>query len=169
MSRCRAAVMMRMYAAAMAALVVSPVYAVPAAGLTFEQSLAVSSPLSQNSYAAVENKLSDILTKANGVQTTATVVTRAANRRLQVGTTLSISYTVQCGSECEAVAAVRPSNATSQNDSAPPLGPPGSCQSVTARCHARRVSRRQLPMWTSLRASSPPSTAPEQLPVSVAS
>jgi hypothetical protein len=98
---------MRMYAAVMAALVVTPACAVPTApGLTFEQSLALSSPLSQNSYAAVEYELSAILTQANGVHTTATVVTQSASRRLQDSASLSITYTVACGGDCDTVAAV---------------------------------------------------------------
>ena len=105
--------MMRLYAAAMAALIVTPACAVPTApGLTFEQSLSLSSPLSQNGYAAVENELSAVLTKSNGVQTTATVVTQSANRRLQDSTALSITYTVNCGANCDAVTAVSQTGAT---------------------------------------------------------
>eukprot|EP01043_Picozoa_sp_COSAG02_P051615 COSAG02_NODE_5456_length_4302_cov_3.254818_3_plen_109_part_00 len=97
----------------MAALIVTPACAVPTAPeLTFEQSLSLSSPLSQHGYAAVENELSAILTKSNGAQTTATVVTQSANRRLQDSTMLSITYIVNCGATCDAVAAVSQNGAT---------------------------------------------------------
>eukprot|EP01044_Picomonas_judraskeda_P011877 COSAG03_NODE_1658_length_3707_cov_54.710920_3_plen_147_part_00 len=105
----QAIAMMQMYAAAMAALLVSPACAVPTAGpgLAFEQSLAISSPLSQDGYGAVERELSTTMTRINRVQTIATVVTQSANRRLQSGTMITISYTVACGASCDDISAVR--------------------------------------------------------------
>lgn len=101
--------MMQMYAAAMAALLVNPACAAPTAGpgLAFEQSLAIASPLSQDGYGAVQRELSTIMTRINGVQTIATVVTQSANRRLQSGTMITITYTVDCGASCDDISAVR--------------------------------------------------------------
>lgn len=100
--------MMQMYAAAMAALLVTPACAVPVAlQLTFEQSLGLSSPLSQDSYAAVESSLSAFVTRANGMQAEATILTQSANRRLQDATQLTISYVVVCGDSCDATTTVR--------------------------------------------------------------
>jgi|EP01044_Picomonas_judraskeda_P018435 hypothetical protein len=99
--------MMRLFAAAMAALA-APACAVPAAqGLTFDQSFTLSSPLSQDGYAAVESTLSAMMTQSSGVQTTAAVATQAPSRRLQAGTVITISYRVMCGADCESVATVR--------------------------------------------------------------
>ena len=92
---------------AMAALSVAPAYALPAAqlGLRFEQNLALSSPLSQDGFAAVESALSTVMTETNGMETTATIL-ESAQRRLQAGSTLTITYIVACGSACDTVAQV---------------------------------------------------------------
>ena len=96
-----------MLAAVMAALA-TPAWAVPATqGLTFDQSFALSSPLSHDGYAAVESALSAMMTRSSGVQTTAVVATQSSNRRLQAGTMITISYRVMCGADCERVAGVR--------------------------------------------------------------
>ena len=96
-----------MYTAAMAVLVgtACAVPAVPA--LAFEQSLTLSAPLNQKGYAAIEDGLSAFMTQVNGAQTTATIVTQSGSRRLQAGSSLTISYTVACGNSCDAIATVR--------------------------------------------------------------
>ena len=101
--------MLRMYAAAMAAALVGPAFAVPVApGISFEHSLVLSSPLSQDAYSALEGQLSTLMTQTNGLQTTAVVMAGSDSRRLQAGSssTLTITYVVACGSSCDAVAAV---------------------------------------------------------------
>lgn len=102
--------MLRMYAAAMAAALVAPAFAIPAAaGLSYGHTLALSSPLSSDGYAAVETQLSALMSQSNGVATTVSIVTPEGNRRLQGGSSLTITYVVACGASCDAVADVCPS------------------------------------------------------------
>ena len=103
------AAMLRMYAAAMAAALVGPAFAVPVApGISFEHSLVLGSALPQDAYSAVEGELTALMTQTNGLQTTAVVMAGSDSRRLQAGSssTLTITYVVACGSSCDAVAAV---------------------------------------------------------------
>jgi len=101
--------MLRMYAAAMAAALVGPAFAVPVApGISFEHSLVLGSALPQDAYSAVEGELTALMTQTNGVQTTATVMAQSGSRRLQGGaSSLTITYVIACGSSCDAVTAVR--------------------------------------------------------------
>ena len=114
--------MLRMYAAAMAAALVAPAFAIPAAaGLSYGHTLALSSPLSSDGYAAVEAELSALMSQSNGVATTVSIATPSGNRRLQGGgSSLTITYVVACGSSCDSVASVRPRRPP------PPPAPPDS-------------------------------------------
>jgi hypothetical protein len=101
--------MLRMYAAAMAAALVTPAFAIPAApGLSYEHTLVLASALSSDGYGAVETELSALMSQSNGVATTASIAGPSGNRRLQSGSSLTITYVVACGSSCDAVADVRP-------------------------------------------------------------
>ena len=103
--------MLRLYTAAMAAALVTPTFGIPAApGLSYEHTLVLSSALSSDAYVAVEAELSALMSQSNGVATTASVATPSGNRRLQTGSSLTITYVVACGSSCDTVADVRPAN-----------------------------------------------------------
>lgn len=115
--------MLRMYAAAMAAALVTPAFAVPAApGLSYEHTLVLASPLSSDGYGAVETELSALMSQSNGVATTASIAGPSGNRRLQSGSSLTITYVVACGSSCDAVADVRCYSASPRS---PPFRPTG--------------------------------------------
>ena len=91
----------------MAAALVTPAFAVPAApGLSYEHTLVLASELSSDVYGAVEAELSALMSQSNGVSTTASIAAPSGNRRLQSGSSLTITYVVACGSSCDAVADV---------------------------------------------------------------
>ena len=100
--------MLRTAAAAAAIMLISPALAVPSSPtLSYEHSLVLSAPLPQTDYAAVEAELSALMTQTTGMAATAATEVQSASRRLQTGSTLSITYIVTCGSSCDAVSAVR--------------------------------------------------------------
>ena len=92
---------------AMAAML-SGALAVPTTWSTVshEQSIELRSAFPTWAIETVEHELASVIAGATGTRVMATV-SQAPGRRLQAGSTLTITYVVSCGDSCDTVSSVR--------------------------------------------------------------